>query len=251
MRTVAEFGRTAKSLSQNPLGIIALFIVLVYLFAALLVGFSDKLTPADRTPIVWFLVGFPPVVLFVFAWLVSGHHEKLYAPKDFQSDDGFLSARQAARPQLEKQYPQIESGVRSVLTGPELLGTLQSGAQPKQTLEAAADRIAQDIRSSSFITIDARKFKGDEQARVDYPVSAFASVGELLNQVYHLLAPRVQHFEYGHSWVLKDSGSGAIIRSARMLRDMRPAQPFHDTRALADVGIAPGMTLVVVNPSAA
>src|SRR5256885_10550792 len=33
----------AKNLARNPLGIIALFIVLVYGFASLMVGFSDKL----------------------------------------------------------------------------------------------------------------------------------------------------------------------------------------------------------------
>lgn len=86
-----EFGEIAKKLSVNPLGIIALFIVLVYGIAALLLGVSaGTLQPFERLPIIWFLVIFPPIVLFTFAWLVSKHHGKLYAPRDFSDSTQFL-----------------------------------------------------------------------------------------------------------------------------------------------------------------
>jgi len=53
------FGDTAKGLAKNPLGIIALFIVLVYGFAALVTAFSASLSESERLPLIWFLVLFP------------------------------------------------------------------------------------------------------------------------------------------------------------------------------------------------
>jgi hypothetical protein len=91
MKTINDFGDTAKSLSRNPLGIISLFIVLIYAFAVLLVGMSDKLAENERMPLIWFLVIFPFVVILIFSWLVSRHYEKLYAPKDYSDDKYFLS----------------------------------------------------------------------------------------------------------------------------------------------------------------
>ena len=83
--------KSAKDLSRNPLGIIALFIVLVYGFACLLFGFSaSDLESAERSPIIWFVVLFPVLVLALFGWLVSNHHDKLYGPKDYRDDDSFL-----------------------------------------------------------------------------------------------------------------------------------------------------------------
>ncbi len=86
-----SFTKSAKDLSRNPLGIIALFIVLVYGFACLLFGFSaSDLESAERSPIIWFVVLFPVLVLGLFGWLVSNHHDKLYAPTDYRDDDSFL-----------------------------------------------------------------------------------------------------------------------------------------------------------------
>jgi len=88
-----NFSDSAKDLSKNPLGIIALFIVLVYGFACLLFGFSAKeLTPNERLPLIWFTSLFPVLVLGVFAWLVAKHYNKLYAPRDYRDDDSFLKA---------------------------------------------------------------------------------------------------------------------------------------------------------------
>ena len=90
MSRLSEFGKTARGLARNPLGIIALFIVLIYGFASLVVGLSGQLERMERFLIVCFLVTFPVMVLGVFAWLVCRHHTKLYAPSDFRADDSFL-----------------------------------------------------------------------------------------------------------------------------------------------------------------
>ena len=63
MSDLPTFATTAKGLARNPLGIIALFIVLIYGFAALTLGFNSRLEDAERVPLVWFLVLFPVAVL--------------------------------------------------------------------------------------------------------------------------------------------------------------------------------------------
>ena len=91
MTNLKDLTGSAKDLSKNPLGIIALFIVLVYGFACLLFGFtSENLAPDEKQPIILFVVIFPVVVLFVFTWLVAKHHDKLYAPSDYREDKSFL-----------------------------------------------------------------------------------------------------------------------------------------------------------------
>lgn len=83
------FGQTAVKLSQGPLGIIAFFIVFIYGFASMVLGFAGIPREADRSILVWFLVLFPLVVLGVFAWLVSTRHEKLYPPSAYPNADDF------------------------------------------------------------------------------------------------------------------------------------------------------------------
>jgi hypothetical protein len=88
-----ELDRRAKGV-RNPLSIIALFISFIYALSAGVLGVrSNGISEDSETILVWFIVVFPPVVLFVFAWLVSKHHIKLYAPLDFRSDESFLSDR--------------------------------------------------------------------------------------------------------------------------------------------------------------
>ncbi|ACE85032.1 pYEATS domain-containing protein [Cellvibrio japonicus] len=85
------FYQTAKSLARNPLGIIALFIILVYAVAGIVISmakpdfYNNPLHPA-----VLFLAIFPVVVLAVFAYLVVNHHRNLYAPEDYEDQKDFF-----------------------------------------------------------------------------------------------------------------------------------------------------------------
>lgn len=85
-----EFGTTAKSLSRNPLGIIALFIVLVYGLACLVVITGGSLSSSERIPIIYFLIVFPFVVLGVFTYLVAFRAGQLFAPGDFKKEETYL-----------------------------------------------------------------------------------------------------------------------------------------------------------------
>lgn len=107
-----DFGQTAQRLARNPLGIIALFIVLVYGIAGLVLGISSgNLEPVERQPLVWFLVVFPLIVLGVFYRLVTAHHIKLYAPHDFPDAEGFFRALTPSeqRERLEQELRELEA----------------------------------------------------------------------------------------------------------------------------------------------
>lgn len=118
MPELKSFGSIATSLARNPLGIIALFIVLVYGFACLITGFATHLSLQERLPLVWFIVCFPVLVLAVFSWLVSCHSTKLFAPSDFQDDKTFVQLATAAGSLVaakSKTESLSEGSVRSVI----------------------------------------------------------------------------------------------------------------------------------------
>lgn len=106
----AGFGDIAQKLARNPLGIIALFIVLVYGFAALVTGFSGSFTTDERLPLIYFLIIFPVLVLGVFGWLVSRHSNSLFAPSDFRNEENYVRALTATA-SLAVASAKSESGV--------------------------------------------------------------------------------------------------------------------------------------------
>lgn len=85
--------KNAKGLAKNPLGIIALFVSLIYGFACLVLSssISNLEGPDERLPLIWFVIVFPVIILIAFIILVVKHHEKLYAPSDYSNEDLFLT----------------------------------------------------------------------------------------------------------------------------------------------------------------
>ena len=91
-----DFGDTAMKLARNPLGIIALFQVLIYGIAGYVTSHLDSSANSTVLLILTvFLVLFPVLVLGVFAYLVVCHHNKLYAPSDFSNEENFMKALEA------------------------------------------------------------------------------------------------------------------------------------------------------------
>jgi hypothetical protein len=86
-----SFYRTAVALSRNPLGIFSLFITLIYGMAVVVfaVG-ASRLDSSSTVPMIWCLSGFPFLLLASFVFLVTKHHEKLYAPGDFENQQVFF-----------------------------------------------------------------------------------------------------------------------------------------------------------------
>ncbi len=92
---VRSFGEIANKLARSPLGIIALFIVLIYGFATATTIFAESLTASERLPVIWFLVLFPVLVLLLFVYLVVYHSDKLYGPSDFRDEANFMKLKTA------------------------------------------------------------------------------------------------------------------------------------------------------------
>lgn len=90
LKWMRDFGGIASKLARNPLGIIALFIVLIYGIACLTLGLDSNLPKKAIWCFIAFIIGYPLIVLFVFYRLVTKHHTKLYAPEDFPRPEDFL-----------------------------------------------------------------------------------------------------------------------------------------------------------------
>lgn len=84
--------REARGFTRNPLGIIGLFVVLIYGLAVVVAGFSQHLSEGQRWVMVAVVALFPPLVLAAFFRLVTQHHAKLYAPSDWKDERNFLTA---------------------------------------------------------------------------------------------------------------------------------------------------------------
>jgi len=108
-----KFVESALGFTKSPLGIIALFIVLVYGFASLVVGFGSGLSE-HVVPLIYFMVFFPVLVFVGFLWLVAKHHNKLYGPSDFKNEDNYIKAQMATVASLAAAYvkqPENSTGV--------------------------------------------------------------------------------------------------------------------------------------------
>jgi len=73
-----NLAEAAKGLSKNPMGIIALFIVLAYGMATLVIMTAfTTYTDTERLLLICFIVFFPVLLLIVFVFLLIFHSEKL------------------------------------------------------------------------------------------------------------------------------------------------------------------------------
>jgi hypothetical protein len=112
-----DFITQAKGLTKNPLGIIALFISLIYGFACLVLGLSSSnLNTDERILLIYFLIGFPILILITFIFLVVKHHKKLYAPSDYKDEKNFFKG-------FENQQPKPTLSIESNSENTELSST--------------------------------------------------------------------------------------------------------------------------------
>jgi hypothetical protein len=89
--TIKNFMESARSLTKNPLGVIGLFISLLYGFSVLLIIFGgENLSSGQLWLLTIFITVFAFTILGTFFRLVTKHHRKLYAPQDFRNDRSFL-----------------------------------------------------------------------------------------------------------------------------------------------------------------
>lgn len=139
-KSTESFGKTASNLSRNPLGIIALFIVLVYGFASLVTVFIGSLSSMEKLPLIYFLILFPVLVLGAFVWLVSEHSDKLYGPSDYKNEENFM------RMQLKAGINLTAATMNSVDKSPE-----------DYEIDKIADTISDIVFSSRKSTDNSKK----------------------------------------------------------------------------------------------
>ena len=107
---IKTFAQSALPFTKSPLGIIALFIILVYALASLVLMFDSEF--GDKLiPLIWFLVGFPVLVFVGFLWLVAKHHTKLYAPSDYKDEDNFLKTHLSSAISLWEEKRETKLGM--------------------------------------------------------------------------------------------------------------------------------------------
>jgi hypothetical protein len=179
-----------KDLVKNPIGIIALFISLIYGFANLLLGVTaTSLTSDERFPLIVFIVLFPVVVLGIFYLLVSRHHGKLYAPGDYKDDKSFLGtlSQEEREEKLAKEVEEVEAveAVEAVLP--------QATVEAPPITEASKPEPVNSFRTNINIREELRfietqvisKFELEFNHRADRDV-AIGDTGANFDAVFHV-----------------------------------------------------------------
>ena len=121
----------------------------------------EHLEPCERWPLIWFVVGFPVVVLGVFAWLVANHHTKLYAPKDFPDSLTYLRTLG-----IDEQKKKIEEEVAEVVA--QVPSKIDPSPQPKERtirehLVISEDLVMRELQSEFGVTINRQVSFGRDQ----------------------------------------------------------------------------------------
>lgn len=133
-----EIDKSVTKLSRNPLGIMAMFILLVYGVSALLFNFvGDGLSQNQKWWFVVFLTIFPVIVLFVFTFLVAKHHKKLYAPSDYR-DERCAFGNTSPKEQQEKYEKEVREEEKELK---------ESSKENKTNLEKRIKDIREKIES--------------------------------------------------------------------------------------------------------
>lgn len=77
---------------RNPLSMYGLFLSFCYSVTSIVVGVNLQylFSPCERLPLIWFIVGFPTLLLIVVTLLVIFCPPKLYGPSDYKDEGIFL-----------------------------------------------------------------------------------------------------------------------------------------------------------------
>lgn len=93
---MSKFIVESKNFIKNPLGIIGLFVVIIYALAGLVFAFQDlQIGRIETISLIGFLIVFPFVVLTVFYRLVTKYPVALYSPSDFSDESALVNLQKA------------------------------------------------------------------------------------------------------------------------------------------------------------
>lgn len=150
--SVASFGQIAKGMSRNPLGIVALFIVLIYGMAAMAFSFSQHLCHDERILFIGFLCLYPFAVLGAFCWLVAKHHTKLYSPGDYRFEGHFFGP-QSLPHRLEREQEEANQ-IEKELDAPPASGAPKAAQSvPAESSLSRKERLVKVYREAEDLAI--------------------------------------------------------------------------------------------------
>jgi CheY-like chemotaxis protein len=198
-----DFGRTATSLARNPLGIIALFIVLVYGLAAMVAAFASPLTAGERVPLIYFLVIFPVLVLAVFTWLVSKHSGKLFAPSDFRDEANYVRMQLSAVASLTAATVAREGGAEVPIGN--VVDAVQSAA--------VSSRARRSEHVPCLLWVD------DNPSNNTYEANAFEAVGMRIELALSTQEALQLLEEHSYDAIISDMGRREGPREGYVLLD--------------------------------
>ncbi|UTV86837.1 hypothetical protein KDX00_17440 [Cobetia amphilecti] len=198
-----QFMKYARQLARNPLGIIALFISLIYGFASLLLNSAaETLTVAERWPLIGFIVVFPLLVLAVFYRLVTHHHGKLYAPGDYDKDRSFMRTLSPA-----EQEQRLTREVQESLGGSDWQ---QGGADAEAQGSAVAEDSGQAVDDADVAQLLSPEDGADKKA----PLSRAEHLDHHRQQMTQLKDAVLRQMQ--ESSTAGGGASGAMTRHVRV-----------------------------------
>ena len=112
---------------SNPLTIIALFAALAEVAGTISLKFLD---PSLQKIFIWFVMGFPTLIVVLFFIVLLKKREALYGPGDFKEDKSFNELLNNARQALEletiqKMLTEFKDEVKNDLKKVEAIGTTE------------------------------------------------------------------------------------------------------------------------------
>jgi len=228
---------------KNPLSVIAIFAGVAEISGT---GVLPFVSPVNQELYIWFLMTFPFTLIVLFFATLNWNHKVLYAPSDYKSDYSFLEGvrtSSATRDEITSFERTIDSNIDAALNSADV-----EDIKSTEGKNRVAQSIKDSIRKSSFIAIDTRPLLGNDGQLYELPFVAFSSISDLTNQIYFMIEQHVRPFEYGHSWVMRKSESGQVIKNSRMITGTDKGVPCPDNRSLKEAGIEPGATINITKP---
>lgn len=223
---------------RNPLGIIGLFIVFIYGIASYTFNtIIEHVGIVLKSSLVWFIILFPCIILWVFYWLVTRHHHKLYAPKDFENPDHFMDTISRATPDEVNQKLQEEvssqfSSTKEPLhcdkeeTSVEELYKTLNHSQITKLFHLSRREHMENAREAEYLALKALseqyKYEFEQNIKIgDIIVDGFSDGGEV-KTVVEIKYVTSQYF----------SNSSSIERMKRQFNDLSKRFPNTNTEFL-------------------
>lgn len=129
---------------NNPLTIIAIFAALAEIASTFALA---TLEPELQKVFIWFVMGFPTVLVVLFFLTLNFNPKVLYAPSDFKNEENFLSTFLGTHSQSDKSVVLTKENIDAVK--PELLD--KNDSKDEQTkLKMARNTNLLEARGSFF-----------------------------------------------------------------------------------------------------